>query len=123
MKHKRALRSLCEAEEKGWFSGRGRALLFCQSLVRENIKLREALEYFMEATEDAALNPPERDPEHWEAVEELGKRIGYGALMTSASASWRESGGGGWEFTVGPCRATLLDAREWAIEALNEDEQ
>lgn len=30
------------------------------------------------------------DPLHGEEVEELGERIGYGALMASASASWEK---------------------------------
>lgn len=30
------------------------------------------------------------DPQYGAEVEELGERIGYGALMTSASASWEK---------------------------------
>lgn len=35
-------------------------------------------------------NPCRIDPLYGDAVEELGERIGYGALMTSASASWEK---------------------------------
>lgn len=52
------------------------------------------------------------DPAHHETVKALGRRIGFGALMSTAEAGWREvlqesgvpSGG---EFVSGPCRVTV----------------
>jgi hypothetical protein len=57
-------------------------------------------------------HPAFPDPLYHEEVKALGRRIGFGALMTTASAGWREvlaeqgypAGG---EFVAGPCFATL----------------
>lgn len=48
---------------------------------------------------------PRVDPRYGREVERLGSRIGFGAMMVSASASWANLIPGG-EFCVGPCRAT-----------------
>lgn len=83
-----------------------------ESLEAENARLREALE---DAEFVLALSekPRMRDPDYGKAVEELGDRIGFGALMSSASASWRyrleeqgECVGG--EHVVGPCWSTVI---------------
>ncbi len=63
------------------------------------------------------------DPDYGPAVEALGERIGYGALMSSASASWRQklvaSGmAGGGEFVAGPCHSTVVSTLAKARAAL-----
>lgn len=62
---------------------------------------QEALELL-----EAEVFPTLEDPHYGHQVRELGERIGYGALMVSASASWSSTAKGG-EFTVGACRATV----------------
>jgi hypothetical protein len=56
-------------------------------------------------------HPSHLDHEYGAEVDALGRRIGFGALMSSASASWREYGEerglAGSEFTCGPTRATV----------------
>jgi hypothetical protein len=60
-------------------------------------------------------HPASVDPRHGVAIDALGRRIGFGALMASASASWRQllieqglrSGG---EFVAGPCQSTVTNA-------------
>ena len=50
---------------------------------------------------------PLEDPVHGEEVATLGRRIGFGALMVSAAATWRDqSCVAGGEFVVGPCALT-----------------
>ena len=65
------------------------------------------------------------DPDYGEEVRLLGDRIGYGALMSSASASWRLKLAAqgyplGGEFVAGPCYATVIDALNKARKALDE---
>ena len=70
--------------------------------------LREALE---DAEETLRLveHPAIRDPQYGDEVEALGRRIGFGALMSSASASWRDVHGvKGGEFVAGPCYGTVV---------------
>ncbi len=85
-------------------------------------KLEAALREFLEITAPAA-RVPMRDPDHWRDVEALGDRIGYGAMMSSAQASWRErlkvDGIEGGEHTHGPCYAVLMSARKQAEDALS----
>ena len=54
---------------------------------------------------------PRPDPLYARDVERLGSRIGYGAMMQSASASWSDTVRGG-EFCVGPCRAVAISTRD-----------
>lgn len=87
-------------------------------------KLEAWMRDFMDATEPAA-RPAFRDPTYGDRVEQLGDEIGYGALMSSASASWRErlirSGyASGGEFVVGPCMGTLIEVRKRAAALLAE---
>jgi hypothetical protein len=81
--------------------------------------LRAELERARKALEDAedtlhlVEQPAFRDPHYGDEVEALGRRIGFGALMSSASASWREylatSGSPvGGEFVAGPCHGTII---------------
>jgi hypothetical protein len=75
-----------------------------------------SLEAAMAEAEDTLRlveRPAFRDPRYGDEVEALGLRIGFGALMASASASWREhlaadgdSVGG--EFVAGPCHSTVV---------------
>ena len=84
-------------------------------------KLEAALREFLDVTEPAS-HIPIKDPDHWRAVQELGDRIGYGAMMASAQASWREllkrDGLEGGEHSRGPCYSVLMRAREMALDAL-----
>lgn len=86
--------------------------------------LEDALREFLDITEPASI-PAFKDPAHGAVVEQLGERIGYGALIASASASWRESNKrqgypAGGEFVVGPCYSVLMGARKKALAALKE---
>ena len=67
-----------------------------------------------------------KDPAYGAEVEALGERIGYGALMSSAQASWRASNARrgfptGGEFVAGPCYATVMKNLEMVRAALNPD--
>ncbi|RZN19506.1 hypothetical protein [Bradyrhizobium sp. Leo121] len=85
--------------------------------------LRGALEECVSVL--AMVERPARvDPDHGDEVAALGDRIGYGALMTSASASWRARLGEdgdpvGGEFVAGPCHVTVLRALKKARTALS----
>ena len=52
------------------------------------------------------------DPQHHQRVKALGREIGFGALMSTASAGWAEIAAGnnvpGSEFVIGPCRGTMV---------------
>lgn len=72
----------------------------------------------------ALVEHPQRvDPHHGEEIKRLGDRIGYGALMSSASASWREKlaedgypvGGA---FVAGPCHGSVVAVLKKARAAL-----
>lgn len=48
------------------------------------------------------------DPQYHERVKQLGMEIGFGALMSTASAGWREVADvKGSEFVAGPCQGTI----------------
>jgi uncharacterized membrane protein YccC len=70
--------------------------------------LEKALE---DAEQTLALSefPRWEDPQYGPEVRALGERIGFGALMASASASWRQVLGpqAGGEHTAGPCQSTV----------------
>jgi hypothetical protein len=78
-------------------------------------KLESALRQ-AEETWRLTERPTHIDPVHGARVEELGDAIGYGALMSSASASWRkrlaDSGKApvGGEFVAGPCHSMVVKA-------------
>lgn len=66
------------------------------------------------------------DPFYGEEVRCLGERIGYGALMSSASASWRNFLAAnnyplGGEFVAGPCHATVISTLKKARAALTSE--
>lgn len=68
---------------------------------------------------DSAARVPFEDPDYQAEVEELGDRIGFGALMASASVGWRKRAiveGG--EFVCSPCRSTAASALNQVREAL-----
>ena len=75
----------------------------------EVARLREAVTAAI-GTLALVERPAFKDREHGAAVEALGRRIGYGALMASASASWREGLGSlaGGEYVAGPCHSTVV---------------
>lgn len=73
------------------------------------------VEALMDAESVLALSekPAFADPQHHADVTLLGRRIGFGALMSSASASWRndllQTGyPAGGEYVAGPCHATVV---------------
>lgn len=90
----------------------------------------DLVEALREAEELLALveHPSNPDPLYHERVKALGEAIGFGALMSTASAGWRErieerGDPGGSEFVSGPCfgsvqrtlrivRAALAKAQE-----------
>jgi hypothetical protein len=89
-------------------------------------KLEEAL---ADCIETLALveEPAFVDPAHGETVRQLGERIGYGALMASASASWRQSAKSkgypeGGEFVAGPCFGTVVATLRRARAAMGPRE-
>lgn len=66
----------------------------------------------LEDTLTPAEQVPPKDPAYGDEVRALGLRIGFGALMASASHEWRQwlADNGyplGSEFVAGPCRAVL----------------
>lgn len=85
----------------------------------DNARLREALEQALSVL-TLMERPSSPDPQYHAQVKRLGEQIGFGALMTTAEAGWREvlaekgcpTGG---EFCSGPCRAivdkAILEAR------------
>jgi hypothetical protein len=89
----------------------------------------EALEAALRECVDllALVEHPKRvDPDYGSEVNRLGQRIGFGALMSSASASWRATltaGGGpvGAEFVAGPCQSSVTEVLQIARAALDKD--
>lgn len=75
-------------------------------------RLAIAVEALEEALKPGIFGPQDRDgistPED-ELVMQIGKQVGFGALMDAASRMWRivltEKGFEGGEFVTGPCRA------------------
>jgi len=89
--------------------------------------LRLALEECVEVLE-LVEHPRREDPDYGAEVAALGDRIGYGAMMSSASASWRkflEAKGMplGSEFVAGPCQVTVTRALQMAREALSSGDR
>jgi len=87
---------------------------------REQIEgYRQALERAMEAlnAENARTRRRHSDPQFAPMVRDLGKRIGYGVLMTEASRLWALNVGGG-AFAVGHCIAIVEAADREARRVL-----
>ena len=87
--------------------------------------LREKDEALTDCVDTLALveRPAFVDPRYGAEVAALGKRIGFGALMASASASWRQALADrgdpcGGEFVAGPCHATVVASLRRARSAL-----
>jgi len=96
------------------------------TLRAENERLRGALEDCI-STLALVEHPAFEDPQHGDEVRTLGHRIGFGALMSSASASWRKSleqngVSSGGEFVAGPCFQTVAGTLRRARAALKGDE-
>jgi hypothetical protein len=85
--------------------------------------LIEALEELVDSLASVEHVPP-KDPAYGDEVKEIGKRIGFGALMAAASHEWRawlaENGYPlGSEFVAGPCRMVLVSDLRRARAALS----
>lgn len=93
----------------------------------QSAQMRKALEECISVLE-LVEQPAIRDTDHTEEVHALGERMGYGALMSAASAEWRASleddglptGG---ELVAGPCYATVLATLKKAREALSRADE
>lgn len=85
------------------------------ALAATKAKLEAAENALNEAEDTLRLveRPAFPDPDYHEHVKKLGMAIGFGALMTTASAGWREfllakGMPSGSEFVAGPCHATVV---------------
>ena len=88
------------------------------SLLADRARMEKALREAEEVLAVAALMPMV-DPVHGDEVEALGIRIGFGALMSSAQASWRKRADiKGGEFVAGPCFATVVATLKTIRQAL-----
>lgn len=90
------------------------------------VGLTVALEEMVDSLTPAE-HASERDPLYGSEVRSLGIRIGFGALMSSASTEWRlwlEENGYplGGEFVSGPCRGVLQSDLRRARSALETQE-
>jgi len=102
-------------------------------LLAENTRLRAVNAGLVEALKEAesvfALGeqPRGKDRDHGPEVTEIGRRIGFGALMSSAQASWREyateRGHAGSEFVAGPCYSTVISTLNMIRAALRAAEE
>ena len=84
-------------------------------------RLLNAVADLLDALEPCS-GPARIDPQHGQAIRELGDRIGYGALMSGASAEWREYLGrrglpSGAEYVAGPCYLVLKAAFDRTTKA------
>lgn len=88
------------------------------------IRLEEALRECIDVLVLAVEPLPREDPDFGHLVRELGDRIGYGAMMSSASAAWRaklhpaQRGG---EHAHGACVSTIQHTLRKARSALRRD--
>jgi uncharacterized small protein (DUF1192 family) len=90
-------------------------------------RLRVALEDAIE-TMELAERIPFIDPDYGQQIEALGRRIGFGALMTSASASWAKVNAemglpAGGHFVAAPCHASVVQSLNKMRKALEDDKQ
>lgn len=108
---------------EGW---RNNALAAEARADRLGVELAAAREALTDAEETLRLveHVPFVDPRHGAEVEALGRRIGFGALMSSASASWAALPGfpKGGQFVAGPCHATVLACLKRIRAALTSPE-
>jgi hypothetical protein len=83
-----------------------------------DIEAADTIAQLVKALEEAETvlalveRPAFPDPLYHEEVKALGRRIGFGALMSTASAGWREVAQErgdpiGGEFVAGPCHGTV----------------
>lgn len=90
-----------------------------RALAAERDALREALAEAKEVLELAAA-PAFPDPDYQDEIRSLGDRIGYGALMSGASAEWMTSPHGDrGAFVAGPCIGQVKNALAKVRAALN----
>lgn len=115
-----------------WYKLRRRMIGMPCERGQEIAALRAQVATLREALEDAgdtlrlAERLPIRDPKpgFHDAVAELGRRHGFGALMSTAQYAWREelARNGDWpvggEFAAGPCYGTVIRTLERIRAAL-----
>jgi len=97
----------------------------CAKIIEQRDRIKALEAALRECVEVLKLveHPNNIDLKYSHDIETLGDRIGYGALMTTASALWRQYlyrdgfpvGG---EFVAGPCHATVVKTLEIARAAL-----
>ena len=95
-----------------------------QMMSAQASRMRDALTDAIE-TMELAERIPFIDPDYGHEIEALGRRIGFGALMTSASASWSkvnvEMGlPAGGHIVSAPCHATVLQSLAKMRKALEQ---
>jgi hypothetical protein len=82
------------------------------SVIAENVVVPQALFSELLGVTELRRHPAFPDPQHHERVKALGREIGFGAMMATAEAGWREvneekGNPKGSEFVAGPCRSTV----------------
>lgn len=91
-------------------------------LEKENKDLKALLYECMGTLGESVAYP---DPRYQPEVEEMGERIGYGALMHAANWGWQQSlKKSGWpiggEFTLGHCAGTVKRMKNHILETLKK---
>ncbi len=93
-------------------------------MTSENEQLRQLLKEVDELLVMAEVLPP-KDPDYYDVVDQLGHRIGFGALMACATLAWRKylesKGMAGAEFVCSPCRITVTQMREKISKILEKN--
>jgi len=95
-----------------------------KKLQDENRDLKALLYECMGTLGESVTYP---DPLYQHEVEEMGERIGYGALMHAANWGWqkslkRQDYPSGGEFTLGHCAGTVERMKESIIDTLKKYE-
>lgn len=125
----RAQAAIAHLDEAGVMSAKDTSALLSDLLAalaaaearatRDEERIAEMEAALAEAEDVFALveHPAFPDPVHHYRVKALGREIGFGALMATASAGWREVMAEkgyplGSEFVAGPCHGTVVSVLE-----------
>ncbi|MFQ6183605.1 hypothetical protein ACLMJV_16880 [Sinorhizobium meliloti] len=116
----------CDYDETSWKTAEEAAA----EIDRLRRELKQARKALGEAEETLRLveHPAFPDPLYHEQVKALGRQIGFGALMSTASAAWREVMAErgypvGSEFVAGPCHGTVVATLGKIRAALRAEEE